>query len=148
MSTGAQREQQIPNLLSEAERSPSGGDRSRSPRRPLKGASTTTVQISLHPKASELEPSKSSWDASIQSLELGEGREGAKNFTLPPADEGFGAWSYVASAFSMFIVVWGKELLQLSEFEEIQLLTLSQRLPSSVSHLSDLSLRRSFSQAS
>ena len=26
---------------------------------------------------------------------------------LQPADEGFGAWSYVASAFCMFIVVWG-----------------------------------------
>ena len=148
MSAGAQGQQQIPNALSEVERSPSAGDGSRLPRRPLKGVSTTTVQISLHPKASELDPSKSSWDASIQSLELGEGRDGAKNFTLPPADEGFGAWSYVASAFSMLIVVWGMELLQLREFEAIGPLTFSQRLPSSVSHLSDLSLRRSVSQTS
>lgn len=28
--------------------------------------------------------------------------------SLPPMDEGFGAWAYVASAFSMYIVVWGE----------------------------------------
>ncbi|KAK3716629.1 hypothetical protein LTR37_006259 [Vermiconidia calcicola] len=32
---------------------------------------------------------------------------GAKVFTSPAIDGGFGAWSYVAGAFAMYIVVWG-----------------------------------------
>ena len=84
---------------------PSGSDSSR---RSSRGSTATTIQISLHPKASNAEPPKSSWETSIQSFEFAGSGENLNAVTLPPADEGFGAWSYVASAFSMFIVVWGK----------------------------------------
>lgn len=38
-----------------------------------------------------------------------DGERGSKNVSvLQPADEGFGAWSYAASAFAMFVPVWGE----------------------------------------
>lgn len=52
--------------------------------------------------------SRSTQGESAKNLELGDFDDVANAFTLLPADEGFGAWSYVASAFAMFVVVWGR----------------------------------------
>ena len=86
------------------------------PRRSSKGSTATTVQISLQPKTSNAEPPKSSWETSIQSVELGGSGKNLNAVIVQPADEGFGAWSYVASAFSMFIVVWGKHSVAVYQF--------------------------------
>ncbi|EON67129.1 hypothetical protein W97_06382 [Coniosporium apollinis CBS 100218] len=65
-----------------------------------KGAYATTAQPTLHPPTIYSEPTGSS-------SEVDDKGEPTKAYVLQPADEGFGAWSYVASAFTMFIVVWG-----------------------------------------
>lgn len=79
------------------------------PRRSSKGGYVTTNQIRLNPKKPSRDPSPSTsiQNAPGHTLELGNFDETANVVTLQSADEGFGAWSYVASAFSMFIVVWG-----------------------------------------
>lgn len=83
-----------------------------SPRRSSKGGYVTTNQIRLNPKKPSRDPSPSTsiQNAPGNTLELGNFDETANVVTLQPVDEGFGAWSYVASAFSMFIVVWGRLL--------------------------------------
>ena len=43
----------------------------------------------------------------LNAEEFGVGRDARNVVILQPQDEGFGAWSYVASAFAMYIVVWG-----------------------------------------
>lgn len=43
----------------------------------------------------------------VDSIEGGDFDPKGREFTLQPQDEGFGAWSYVAAAFAMYIVVWG-----------------------------------------
>ena len=79
-----------------------------STRRSSKGGYATTTQVHLKPKASNKSLSRHHPDpANNASLELGKLDNKASVYTLQPADEGFGAWSYVASAFAMYIVVWG-----------------------------------------
>lgn len=70
-----------------------------------KGGSATTTQIQLNSVI--LENHQSTLTTQTPSLKEGIFDETANSFTLQPADEGFGAWSYVASAFAMYIVVWG-----------------------------------------
>ena len=81
------------------------------PRRSSKGGSATTTQPRLNPKAlpDRRSPSPSLFDraGAASSLELGEHDDSTNTYYLQPVDEGFGAWSYVASAFAMYIVVWG-----------------------------------------
>lgn len=76
----------------------------------IRGRSETTAQVRLVPKLPKGDRSRSpsTQDAPTDTLERGNFDELAQSFTLQPVDEGFGAWSYVASAFAMFIVVWGK----------------------------------------
>ena len=80
----------------------------------LQGATATTTQAKLKPKslADRSSSSTNSGDQSGGSFEM-EGFGESTNVTkLQPMDQGFGAWSYVASAFAMYIVVWGKVLDQ------------------------------------
>lgn len=79
------------------------------PRPSSKGGYMTSSQIRLNPKKPSRDPSPSTsvHDPPANSLELGKFDETANVVILQPADEGFGAWSYVASAFAMFVVVWG-----------------------------------------
>ena len=76
----------------------------------IRGRSETTAQVRLVPKIPKGHRSRSpaTQDAPTDTLERGNFDEIAQSFSLQPVDEGFGAWSYVASAFAMFIVVWGK----------------------------------------
>ena len=76
----------------------------------IKGRSETTAQVRLVPKIPKGHRSRSSstQDAPTETLERGNFDGIAQGFSLQPVDEGFGAWSYVASAFAMLIVVWGK----------------------------------------
>lgn len=82
------------------------------PRRSSRGGVTTTTQTRLYPPTPEL-PDRDRLlttpihDATSNSMELGSFGETSNVATSSPADTGFGAWSYVASAFSMFVVVWG-----------------------------------------
>ena len=75
-----------------------------------RGRSDTTHQARLVPKSSHSERSRSvsAREPSNEVSELGHFDETANSYNLQPVDEGFGAWSYVASAFAMFIVVWGE----------------------------------------
>ena len=77
-----------------------------SQRRTSKGASSTTTQIQQlnSPRVASFPTD----DATASLMEGGRFGETANVATLPPADEGFGAWSYTASAFLMFVVVWGR----------------------------------------
>lgn len=76
----------------------------------IRGRSETTAQVRLVPKIPKDQRSQSpaTQDLPTSTLELGNFDETAQGFSLQPVDEGFGAWSYVASAFAMFVVVWGK----------------------------------------
>ncbi|KAL8828409.1 MAG: hypothetical protein Q9191_002607 [Dirinaria sp. TL-2023a] len=75
------------------------------------GGSATTIQPRLNPRAvpDRVSPSPSRSDNTepVKSLELGDHDDAANTYYLQPVDKGFGAWSYVASAFAMYIVVWG-----------------------------------------
>ncbi len=75
-----------------------------------RGRAETTNQARLVPKSSKHSRSRSTstHNAAVEASELGCLDESANAYILQPVDEGFGAWSYVASAFAMFIVVWGK----------------------------------------
>ena len=76
----------------------------------VRGRSETTAQVRLNPKVPKEQRSRSTSTQGVPTttLELGNFDETAQGFSLQPVDGGFGAWSYVASAFAMFIVVWGK----------------------------------------
>ena len=76
---------------------------------PVRGRSETTSQVRLGPKISHdrRSRSRSTHGVKAEKLEQGSLDDVANVYALQPADEGFGAWSYVASAFAMFIVVWG-----------------------------------------
>ena len=76
----------------------------------VRGRSDATHQARLGPKSSHGGRSRSSSAQahSNEVSELGHFDETANSYSLQPVDEGFGAWSYVASAFAMFIVVWGE----------------------------------------
>ena len=80
----------------------------------LQGATATTTQAKLKPKslADRSSSSTNSGDQSGGSFEMEDFGESTNVTKLQPMDQGFGAWSYVASAFAMYIVVWGKILDQ------------------------------------
>ena len=71
----------------------------------MKGASTTTY---IPPKLKRKSADENPKDSATSVLEFGDFEETEKVYTLQPIDGGFGAWSYAASAFAMFIVVWGE----------------------------------------
>jgi hypothetical protein len=81
---------------------------SRSPRRSTRGASASTYQVRLKPKHSECSASASVGQTVADSLATGNLEASRLASELQPVDQGFGAWSYVASAFAMYIVVWGE----------------------------------------
>lgn len=85
----------------------------------VRGRSETTAQVRLVPKIPKDQRSRSpaTQDLPTNTLELGNFDETAEGFSLQPVDKGFGAWSYVASAFAMFIVVWGRLSLVKIELE-------------------------------
>jgi hypothetical protein len=87
-------------------RPPDAAD-SRSPRRSTRGASASTYQVRLKPKHSERSASPSVEQTPADSLATGNLEAARLVSELQPVDQGFGAWSYVASAFAMYIVVWG-----------------------------------------
>lgn len=77
-------------------------------RRSSKGGYATTAQVRLKSKASRDSLSKREHvQAGSPSPEASDLGNSARAYTLQPADQGFGAWSYVACAFAMYIVVWG-----------------------------------------
>lgn len=78
----------------------------------VRGRAETTTQARLVPKSAKHSRSRSTSTHNVgaEASELGHFDESARVFALQPVDEGFGAWSYVASAFAMFIVVWGKQI--------------------------------------
>lgn len=94
------------------------------PRRSSKGGYMTSNQIRLNPTKASRDPSPSTsfHDTRAESLELGKIDGIANVVILQLADEGFGAWSYVASAFAMFIVVWGRFLV--FQYSPVSFLTL------------------------
>ncbi|KAI0166653.1 major facilitator superfamily domain-containing protein [Xylariaceae sp. FL1272] len=87
------------------------------PRRSSRGTIASTFQVRLKPPSSRGTRAGSTGRArpSVVSLStqagIGTGTEkDSEEYVvaeLRPVDRGFGAWSYVAAAFSMFIVVWG-----------------------------------------
>ena len=81
------------------------------PQRSSKGGSATTIQPKLNPRAApqrhSRSPSPSHKARPEESVELGGHDDSTNTYRLQPVDEGFGAWSYVASAFAMYVVVWG-----------------------------------------
>ena len=81
----------------------------------IRGASRTTSQIRLKPKDQQ-SPSFRSADASKPAHFTLEDSDESVSHTLQPVDGGFGAWSYVASAFAMYIVVWGEPSKPKSSF--------------------------------
>jgi hypothetical protein len=70
------------------------------------GGYAASIQVRLKPKVSRDDPSPE--PSMLNSLEFGEYDDATRVYNLQPMDEGFGAWSYVASAFAMYIVVWGR----------------------------------------
>lgn len=79
-------------------------DLSRSPKRSSRGAVWSAHQVRLKAKPPARAP-VSSVDANESKIDpFG---ESSNIVELQPVDGGFGAWSYVAATFSMYIVVWG-----------------------------------------
>ena len=77
---------------------PSRSDESTEERRgSTQGSSVTTVRPRLDTQ------SAFAFDFADSGLE-----QATNVVSLQPVDQGLGAWSYVAGAFSMYIVVWGK----------------------------------------
>jgi hypothetical protein len=72
-------------------------DSGSSSNRSLRGSSSTTLQLNLQDD-----------EDTQRLLDLDQGSGETNAYVLQPADYGFGAWSYAASAFAMFTVVWGK----------------------------------------
>lgn len=91
-------------LLSIPNEQISVGEFARSPRRSSRGAITTTHYVRLKQKTPFKEHQTSGADAGNGPDPFG---ESTNSVELQPVDSGFGAWSYVAAAFSMYIVVWG-----------------------------------------
>lgn len=119
------------------------------PKRSSKGGSNSFTQIRLKPKKSSRDPSPSLCiqDGSDNTLELGEFDETANIVTLQPLDKGFGAWSYVAGAFAMYIVVWGK-FAKKSYSGQNFLLTKNGRFSTRFPNISNLSVNRNRRKAS
>ena len=80
----------------------------RSPQRSLKGASSVTGAVHLRP----ISPDRSgleTWRAPpANSFDPGNFADEQRASILQPVDKGLAAWSYVAGAFAMYIVVWGR----------------------------------------
>ena len=93
-----------------------GSQRSLSPenaRRHLRGSSAITTPVRLVSKpAPHTTTSTNDVDETVATsiepgnFESSNFESGAKFHSLQPQDTGFGAWSYVAAAFCMYIVVW------------------------------------------
>lgn len=84
-------------------------------KRSSRGGMATTYQVRLKSKspARASSASRPSRDGNVAKDELlGEGQNVVE---LQPMDQGFGAWSYVAATFAMFIVVWGKRCCLVAE---------------------------------
>ena len=78
--------------------------RNGSQQRPMQGGFATTIQLNLH----QVRPASNSAPSLKEHAQIHDSESNSLHSSfLRPADEGFGAWSYVASAFAMFIVVWG-----------------------------------------
>lgn len=74
----------------------------------IKGGSAATVQFNLEQFGSPSEASTAA-GSTMRHIPVADiERVSLPVAQLQPADEGFGAWSYAASAFAMFITVWGK----------------------------------------
>ena len=82
----------------------------REPKKYVQGASRTTSQIRLTPKGERSQSPAPEQNTVAALIELGGESGDSQGSTLQPMDGGFGAWSYVASAFAMYVVVWGKFL--------------------------------------
>lgn len=91
------------------EANPSGQNAADPPRRSSRGGVTTTTQTRLYPPTPVRDPLRTTpiHDAISNSVELDNFGETVNVARSLPVDTGFGAWSYVAAAFSMFVVVWG-----------------------------------------
>jgi hypothetical protein len=101
-------EERAENLAVESTlRTPDVAD-SRSPRRSTRGSAASTYQVRLKPKHSGHSTSPSFGQTYASSLATGNLEASRLASELQPVDQGFGAWSYVASAFAMYIVVWGE----------------------------------------
>ncbi|MCJ1270393.1 hypothetical protein MMC22_010290 [Lobaria immixta] len=87
----------------------SGQNAADPPRRSSRGGVTTTTQTRLYPPTPGRDPLLTTpiQDAVSNSMELDSFGETVNVARSLPVDTGFGAWSYVAAAFSMFVVVWG-----------------------------------------
>lgn len=86
----------------EIQRSASSNRRTEELRYSLQGGFATTTQARLDTKQSRHE-----FSPPIAEVERFDD-EFTNVYTSQPVDSGFGAWSYVASAFAMYIVVWGE----------------------------------------
>lgn len=81
----------------------SSDSRKKKPQQSTQGASRTTSQIRLKSKDQfTLQTDSDTIPPTVRDSDEG------LSYTLQPVDGGFGAWSYVASAFAMYIVVWGE----------------------------------------
>ena len=89
-------------VLSSALAQPDHSSNNQSPR----GSITATHQVRSYGKKSR--GSNGGADAAIPLLDADAFGESDNVVELQPMDGGFGAWSYVASAFFMYIVVWGQ----------------------------------------
>lgn len=89
--------------------SSSGQNATETPRRSSRGGVTTTAQTRLYPPLPGTDTLLTNpiHDAASNFMELESFGETANVTKSLPVDAGFGAWSYVATAFSMFVVVWG-----------------------------------------
>lgn len=116
---------------------------SRSPRRSTRGGSASTYQVRLKPKHSNRSPSPSPEKSSIGGLTTSNLEAVRLASELQPVDHGFGAWSYVASTFAMYIVVWGVfRLPPVLSSGRCLLTSDANRLSTGLSHLPDVSIHR------
>jgi len=97
-------QQSVPQTLSIAEEELPPIDRSRSPKRSSRGAISSTHQVRLKHKT----PARASTSSvDTREIKLDPFGDSSIIVELQPIDRGFGAWSYIAAAFAMYIVVWG-----------------------------------------
>jgi hypothetical protein len=122
---------------------PQDAAESRSPRRSTRGGSASTYQVRLKPKHSNRSPSPSPEKSPAGGLTTSNLEAVRLASELQPVDHGFGAWSYVASTFAMYIVVWGAFQLPPALPPGRCLLTSgAKRLSTGLSHLPDISIYR------
>lgn len=114
----------------------------KSPRRSSRGASLSTYQVRLKPKGSSRSRSpvpRRTSDGALATTHLEAGRLAAE---LQAVDEGFGAWSYVASTFAMYIVVWGESFELVLYLKKRSLILCRARLSAGLSNFSDILVHR------